>query len=57
LKSGGDTRIVKGIKTNESLLDGYTGAGHGESGSGVDEEDGETVPGIGVLHLPAQAAL
>jgi transposase len=24
LKSGGDTRIVKGIKANESLLDGYT---------------------------------
>jgi transposase len=34
---------VKGLKSNESLFDGYTGTGHRESGPGIDEEDGEAV--------------
>src|SRR5438067_9844969 len=53
----GDTRIEKGLESNESLFDGYTGTGHRESGPRIDEEDGQAVWGFGLLCLPAQAAV
>jgi hypothetical protein len=47
-----NTSLVKGLKSNESLFDGYTGTGHRESGPGIDEEDGEAVSGFGLLQFP-----